>query len=292
MPIPATAMAQRRAQGTARSSVPARAQSSSTIRIFQALRPSRRQGPHPGRRNDRQDQGRARCAPWTKHSSSRATDAVAVEGFERRDRRRARFTRKPAPTSVLRGAEAREDWRALAKRCRRAAEGQHGRRRKTPTFRRPNSKRSAFRCDLPGGIVRALAITLPLLRVAGDQRPTEPFRNQMLDFTDSSHDRHARNDRARASATNASRLPATTTRVQTLKALDPVTLAVLNGRPVQIATKWTRRCFAPAFNPIIAERMTLCTASITSTPARPWCRAVRAADLRRRNGVRREGCDR
>ena len=43
-----------------------------------------------------------------------------------------------------------------------------------------------------------------------------------------------------------------------MKALDPVTLAVLNGRLVQIADEMDATLFRSAFNPIIAEAHDAC----------------------------------
>jgi hypothetical protein len=59
------------------------------------------------------------------------------------------------------------------------------------------------------------------------------------------------------------------------RALDPVTLAVLNGRLVQIADEMDATLFRSAFNPIIAE------AHDAGPP-----------DLRRRHGVCGQGGDR
>src|SRR6185312_14872032 len=47
-------------------------------------------------------------------------------------------------------------------------------------------------------------------------------------------------------------------RIEMMRALDPVTLAVLNGRLVQIADEMDATLFRSAFNPIIAEAHDAC----------------------------------
>ena len=97
----------------------------------------------------------------------------------------------------------------------------------------------------PGGIVRALG------RMAADyyaslaaNGTTEPFRNQMLDF-----------DGLNRVIGTPDMIAA---RQAAMKALDPVTLAVLNGRLVQIADEMDATLFRSAFNPIIAEAHDAC----------------------------------
>ena len=72
-------------------------------------------------------------------------------------------------------------------------------------------------------------------------------------------------------------------------ALDPVTLAVLNGRLVQIADEMDATLYRSAFNPIIAEAHDACHGLYhADTGATSGAGNVRAADLRRRHGVRRK----
>src|SRR6185436_17985029 len=71
-------------------------------------------------------------------------------------------------------------------------------------------------------------------------------------------DRHARDDRARQALRTQ---PAGRQRQKVgrpVTALDPVTLAVLNGRLVQIADEMDATLYRSAFNPIIAEAHDAC----------------------------------
>ena len=111
----------------------------------------------------------------------------------------------------------------------------------------------------PGGIVRALGSGERLLRLARAHGTTEPFRNRMFDF-DGLNELigtpemialgQALRGARRAGRQEDGRSPVTT--------LDPVTLAVLNGRLEQIADEMDATLYRSAFNPIIAEAHDAC----------------------------------
>ena len=100
----------------------------------------------------------------------------------------------------------------------------------------------------PGGIVRALGrITRPTTtRSLAANGTTEPFRNQMLDFDGLNR------------VIGTPEMIALGKRYEAHDTLDPVTLAVLNGRLVQIADEMDATLFRSAFNPIIAEAHDAC----------------------------------
>ena len=75
--------------------------------------------------------------------------------------------------------------------------------------------------------------------------------------------------------------------------LDPVTLAVLNGRLVQIADEMDATLYRSAFNPIIAEAHDACHGLYHAETGATLVQGTSgAADLRRRHGLRGQGGDR
>jgi len=256
----------------------------------QALRPSRRQGPHPGRRMTGKDQGRARCAPIDETLIIARTDAVAVEGFERAIAR-ARFTRKPAPTLLfVEAPKTREELARLAKALpgvplmANMVEGG-----KTPTL--PAAELEAIGFSLvifPGASCARSPITPRLLRVVGDNADRAVTATRCRLRRTQSHDRHAEMI-ALASATNASRRRQRQQEWQTLKLSSRLRRGP-QRRLVQIATKWTDVFRSPSIRSS-RRRNDACHGLYHVDTARPWCRHVRAADL---VGAwrSREGCDR
>ena len=111
----------------------------------------------------------------------------------------------------------------------------------------------------PGGIVRALANTASEYYASlAAHGTTAPFRARMLDFDGlnaliGTPDMVARGKRYEASAALRQE-----NGQPPVKTLDPVTLAVLNGRLVQIADEMDATLFRSAFNPIIAEAHDAC----------------------------------
>ena len=141
-----------------------------------------------------------------------------------------------------------------------AADGEHGRRRQDadPARERAGSARLRPR-DLSR---RHRARARPRRRAdyygsLDAHGTTEPFRARMFDFdglnaligTPEMMERGRRYE-AQAAAGPRGRKPMST--------LDPVTLAVLNGRLVQIADEMDATLYRSAFNPIIAEAHDAC----------------------------------
>ena len=178
------------------------------------------------------------------------TDAVAVEGFARAIERAALYKEAGADMLFVEAPKTREELaRVVDRAARRAADGQHGGRRQDAAPPRRRARRARLRAgDLPRRHrARAGASRGRLLRLARRQRhhravpqPDARLRRPQP------RDRHARDDRARQALRNA------------MTALDPVTLAVLNGRLVQIADEMDATLFRSAFNPIIAEAHDAC----------------------------------
>ena len=112
----------------------------------------------------------------------------------------------------------------------------------------------------PGGIVRALAKAAQEFYGSLKQHgSTEPFRPRMFDF-DALNGLIGTPDmlaRGRRYADHDTAPPAKIG-AALMRTLDPVTLAVLNGRLVQIADEMDATLFRSAFNPIIAEAHDAC----------------------------------
>ena len=166
---------------------------------------------------------------------------------------------------------------------------------KTPPMSAPELQSLGFALVIfPGAIARVLA------KAAGEfyaslaaHGTSEPFRARMLDF-DALNELigtpemlalgRALFRRSRAQARGGP---------QAMSALDSVTLAVLNGRLIQIADEMDATLYRSAFNPIIAEAHDACHGLYhAETGATLVQGTLRPADLRRRHGVRRQGGDR
>ena len=139
-----------------------------------------------------------------------------------------------------------------------AADGEHGRGRQDADPAAAELEAIGFALVIfPGAIVRALghmasefygSLATHGIERAVPQPHARLRRHQRAD-------RHAGDDRARpalrdAAADKKSGAPVTS--------LDPVTLAVLNGRLVQIADEMDATLYRSAFNPIIAEAHDAC----------------------------------
>ena len=112
----------------------------------------------------------------------------------------------------------------------------------------------------PGGIVRALGrMASEYLRLRSPAHgTTEPFRNRMLDFDGLNALIGTPEMIALGQRYETPRRPADKTGSAPVTSLDPVTLAVLNGRLVQIADEMDATLYRSAFNPIIAEAHDAC----------------------------------
>ncbi len=128
---------------------------------------------------------------------------------------------------------------------------------KTPTLPAAELEAIGFAVVIfPGAIVRALGF------MAGEfygslakHGSNEPYRNRMLDFAGINElvgtpEMIALGQRYETPRRQEAERP--------VKSLDPVTLAVLNGRLVQIADEMDATLYRSAFNPIIAEAHDAC----------------------------------
>ena len=112
----------------------------------------------------------------------------------------------------------------------------------------------------PGGIVRALGLhgDATITTRSPSTARNEPFRTRMLDFTGinaliGTPEMLALGKRYETHAPPSDKKPGAP-----VTPLDPVTLAVLNGRLVQIADEMDATLYRSAFNPIIAEAHDAC----------------------------------
>ena len=191
------------------------------------------------------------------------TDAVAVEGFERAIERAARYREAGADILFVEAPKTRDDLVRIVSTLdanlplmANMVEGG-----KTPPLSAAELAAIGFALVIfPGGIVRAFG------RTASDyyaslaaHGTTEPFRSRMLDFDGlndliGTAEMIALGERYEApppsNRQEVGRAPVTS--------LDPVTLAVLNGRLVQIADEMDATLYRSAFNPIIAEAHDAC----------------------------------
>ncbi len=188
------------------------------------------------------------------------TDAVAVEGFDRaRSSARCSIAR-PAPTCCSsrrrRRATISAAWsRRLGNRAPLMANMVEG--GKTPPLSAAELEALGFALVIfPGGIVRALGrMAAEYYGSLAAHGTTEPFRARMLDFDGlnaviGTPEMLALGQRYETAAAEKSSVA--------VRALDPVTLAVLNGRLVQIADEMDATLYRSAFNPIIAEAHDAC----------------------------------
>src|SRR5262249_51284618 len=133
---------------------------------------------------------------------------------------------RQAPAVVRRRARGDRLCPGDISRRDRARAGRHGRR---------------LLC-LSGGARLDRAVSLAHARFRGDQRPR----------------RHAGDGRARQAIRDLGADGREEAERPSVTALDPVTLAVLNGRLVQIADEMDATLYRSAFNPIIAEAHDAC----------------------------------
>src|ERR1700730_7481929 len=191
------------------------------------------------------------------------TDAVAVEGFERAVERATRYREAGAEMLFVEAPKTRDDLArvvaALGGSVPLMANMVEG--GKTPSLSAAELEGIGFALVVFPRRHRAGARAhreriLRLARRPWHDRAVPPaharFRRPQCP------DRHARDDRARQAIRN----PRFAERYQDgpspVKPLDPVTLAVLNGRLVQIADEMDATLYRSAFNPIIAEAHDAC----------------------------------
>ena len=184
------------------------------------------------------------------------TDAVAVEGFDRAVERALAYREAGADILFVEAPKAREDLAAhrgsaSAPQCRCIANMVEG--GKTPPLSAAELEAIGFALVIfPGGIVRAIAKTMQdYFASLAAHGTTEPFRARMFDFQQAQ--RTDRNPGADCRAARPTRRRRRQSRGGRGERLDPVTLAVLNGRLVQIADEMDATLYRSAFNPIIAE---------------------------------------
>ena len=211
--------------------------------------------------------GKIRAAVDTRRSRETLivarTDAVAVEGFERAIERAAMYREAGADMLFVEAPRSSGDLARidLGARPERAADGEHGRRRQDADasggrtgndrlFAGDLPRRHRARVRLHGERVLQFACD-PRLQRAVPQPHARLHRHQRAD-------RHARDDGARSAVRNAGATGRQEDERSPVTTLDPVTLAVLNGRLVQIADEMDATLYRSAFNPIIAEAHDAC----------------------------------
>ncbi len=192
------------------------------------------------------------------------TDAVAVEGFERAIERAALYAQAGADLLFVEAPKTRDELgrvvAALGQSVPLMANMVEG--GKTPILPAAELEALGFALVIfPGGIVRALAKTATEYYASlAAHGTTEPFRARMLDFAATQRARRDARDAGTRQALRrrgAGRRHRKQGRTQAMT-LDPVTLAVLNGRLVQIADEMDATLYRSAFNPIIAEAHDAC----------------------------------
>ena len=245
----------------------------------QALRAPRRQGADPSRtrcaaRSAPRSTRGARATRW----SIARTDAVAVEGFERAIERAARYREAGADMLFVEAPkDARRPRPASSPHCggKRAADGQHGRRRQDAAAVRSRARGDRLRAgDLPGrhrAGVRPHGARTTTARSPRTARPSRTATTHARFRRTQRADRHAGDARAGQALRDAPASDSKTDRAdeRSIRSRSRCSTAVSCRSP----TRWTPRSTARRSIRSSPRRTTPATGSITPRPARRWCRA-------------------